>query len=136
MAFAMSFDDFIISYFIGGSAENISVWIYNLKKLIPIVNAFSIFLILGVAIFFLLKTILERKEYVENNKEIVWKEKQLEIMYKKEFKIRKKESENKNWFSYLKIKHDIKNDIDIKIKIENMNFELEPNLKGGVNNEN
>jgi spermidine/putrescine transport system permease protein len=25
MAFAMSFDDFIISYFIGGSAENISV---------------------------------------------------------------------------------------------------------------
>ena len=62
IAFAMSFDDFMISYFNGGSDANVSVFIYSMKRLSPVVNAFgtiSIVLIGGIFIswnfYFLIK---------------------------------------------------------------------------------
>lgn len=50
IAFAMSFDDFIISYFTGGNAANVSVYIYSLKRVQPFVNAFSTLIIVAVAL--------------------------------------------------------------------------------------
>ena len=45
ISFAMSFDDFIISYFTGGSVMNVATYIYTLKRLSPVVNAFGAILI-------------------------------------------------------------------------------------------
>ncbi|MFW8664894.1 ABC transporter permease, partial [Candidatus Phytoplasma citri] len=52
IAFALSFDDFIISYFAGGSDfQNISAYIYSLKGTInPTINAVSSLLILFILI--------------------------------------------------------------------------------------
>ncbi len=52
LAFTMSFDDFIISYFVGGKSQNISVYIYSMKTFSPIVNALStiIFLAIGLVV--------------------------------------------------------------------------------------
>lgn len=56
MAFAMSFDDFVISYFAtGGNVQNISIYIYTLKRGIkPVVNALSTILmfVIGGKIMF------------------------------------------------------------------------------------
>ncbi|MDQ7982646.1 MAG: extracellular solute-binding protein [Spiroplasma sp.] len=49
IAFAMSFDDFIISYFTGGSTANLSTYIYSLKRIKPYINAFSTLLIVVIA---------------------------------------------------------------------------------------
>lgn len=46
IAFAMSFDDFLISYFTGGNASNVSTFIYSLKRIKPYINAFSTIIIL------------------------------------------------------------------------------------------
>lgn len=45
IAFAMSFDDFIISYFTGGSQTNVSTYIYTMKKIRPYVFAFGTMLV-------------------------------------------------------------------------------------------
>lgn len=45
IAFAMSFDDFIISYFTGGSQSNFSTFIYSAKKIRPYVFAFGTILV-------------------------------------------------------------------------------------------
>ncbi|WCA22474.1 ABC transporter permease [Candidatus Phytoplasma oryzae] len=60
IVFSLSFDDFIISYFVGGSDyQNISAYIYSLKGTInPTINALSSFLIL----FVLIKIIFEYKK--------------------------------------------------------------------------
>jgi spermidine/putrescine transport system permease protein len=52
MAFTMSFDDFVISYFVGGNVQNISTYIYSMKVFNPVVNALStlIFLFIGLAL--------------------------------------------------------------------------------------
>ena len=41
IAFAMSFDDFIISYFTGGDDVNVTTFIYTMKRIKPFVNAFG-----------------------------------------------------------------------------------------------
>ncbi|WP_342252643.1 extracellular solute-binding protein [Spiroplasma endosymbiont of Amphibalanus improvisus] len=41
VAFAMSFDDFIISYFTSGDQTNVSTFIYTMKRVKPYVNAFG-----------------------------------------------------------------------------------------------
>lgn len=41
IAFAMSFDDFIISYFIGGDDVNVATFIYTMKRIKPFINAFG-----------------------------------------------------------------------------------------------
>jgi len=50
MAFTMSFDDFIISYFVGGQEMNISIYVYSMRRFNPVVNALSsiIFLVIGL----------------------------------------------------------------------------------------
>jgi len=67
VAFSMSFDDFIISYFCSGSNANVSSFIYSLKRTKPYVNAFTtificilMFLIVGFNFykFFFKKSIL------------------------------------------------------------------------------
>ncbi|WBL31419.1 ABC transporter permease [Candidatus Phytoplasma sacchari] len=60
IVFSLSFDDFIISYFVGGSDyQNISAYIYSLKGTInPTINALSSVLIL----FVLIKIIFEYKK--------------------------------------------------------------------------
>lgn len=50
IAFAMSFDDFLISYFTGGNTSNVSTFIYSLKRIKPYINAFSTIIILLIAI--------------------------------------------------------------------------------------
>lgn len=50
IAFAMSFDDFIISYFTGGNTANLSTYIYSLKRIKPYINAFSTLLIVIIAL--------------------------------------------------------------------------------------
>ncbi|MCU0104969.1 ABC transporter permease [Acholeplasma vituli] len=53
IAFTMSFDDFVISYFTAGSATNISIYLYTLRRGVePTINALStiIILIIGVIV--------------------------------------------------------------------------------------
>lgn len=52
MAFTMSFDDFIISYFVGGQTQNISIYIYSMKRFNPVVNALSTIIFLVIVIVF------------------------------------------------------------------------------------
>lgn len=53
IAFSMSFDDFIISYFTGGSQTNVSTFIYTAKKIKPFIYAFGTLLV-AVIIFAIL----------------------------------------------------------------------------------
>lgn len=64
IAFALSFDDFIISYFAGGSDyQNISAYIYSLKGTInPTINALSSVLILIVLTKIIIGLIKLRKD--------------------------------------------------------------------------
>jgi len=61
LAFTMSFDDFVISYYTTGNAyDNLSIWIYSSigrKSLSPVVYAFSILVII-VCILFLVGSML------------------------------------------------------------------------------
>ncbi|WP_338955011.1 ABC transporter permease subunit [Spiroplasma endosymbiont of Polydrusus cervinus] len=41
IAFVMSFDDFIISYFTGGDDVNVATFIYTMKRIKPFINAFG-----------------------------------------------------------------------------------------------
>lgn len=45
ICFAMSFDDFIISYFTGGSTTNVATYIYTLRRITPTIAAFGTILI-------------------------------------------------------------------------------------------
>lgn len=63
MAFTMSFDDFIISYFVGGNTMNISTYIYAaFKKAKPTVNALMTILFIVFAVLVTLSTFLRKKE--------------------------------------------------------------------------
>lgn len=59
MAFTMSFDDFIISYFVGGSELNISTVVYTMKKFNPSVNALSTIIIFAIGIIILIGQIFK-----------------------------------------------------------------------------
>lgn len=62
IAFTMSFDDFVISYFTGGSSSNISIYLYTLPRgANPSVNALSTIIIIII-------TILVTFNYVKTNK--------------------------------------------------------------------
>lgn len=67
IAFTMSFDDFVISYFTAGSTgTNISIYLYTLKRGIPpTINALSTIMIVVVSIVVTLNFILTRKLYKE-----------------------------------------------------------------------
>ncbi|WP_308150100.1 extracellular solute-binding protein [Spiroplasma sp. AdecLV25b] len=65
IAFAMSFDDFLISYFTGGNTSNVSTFIYSLKRIKPYINAFSTIIIVLITL-----TIISWNGYVVVKKQI------------------------------------------------------------------
>lgn len=60
IAFTMSFDDFVISYFTTGPGiNNISTYVYSsVKRLNPSINALSTIIVLGITIVLILKNVL------------------------------------------------------------------------------
>lgn len=66
IAFTMSFDDFVISYFTAGSATNISIYLYTLRRGVePTINALStiIILVIGLLVTYrFFKSSEEKKE--------------------------------------------------------------------------
>lgn len=72
IAFAMSFDDFLISYFTGGNTSNVSTFIYSLKRIKPYINAFSTIIILLIAIIIISwnSYIVIKKQIKQRNEKI------------------------------------------------------------------
>ena len=72
IAFAMSFDDFLISYFTGGNTSNVSTFIYSLKRIKPYINAFSTIIILLIAVVIISWNtyILCKKQIKQRNEKI------------------------------------------------------------------
>lgn len=71
IAFAMSFDDFIISYFTGGNTANLSTYIYSLKRIKPYINAFSTLLIVIIALVIIGWNgykIIKKQVYIRNER--------------------------------------------------------------------
>lgn len=69
IAFTMSFDDFVISYFTGGSYENISVYLYNLPRgANPSINALSTIIIIVITIVVVINYIKSSKQYKKENR--------------------------------------------------------------------
>ncbi len=62
LAFTMSFDDFVISYFVSGNGvKNISIVVYNMTKRInPTINAFSTIVIVVIIVVLLLSNLLPK----------------------------------------------------------------------------
>ena len=60
LAFTMSFDDFVISYFVtGNGVENISITVYNMtKRTNPSINALSTIVILVIALLIIMSKII------------------------------------------------------------------------------
>ena len=60
LAFTMSFDDFVISYFVtGNGVQNISILVYNMTKRInPTINALSTIVILAIAIALIISKLI------------------------------------------------------------------------------
>ena len=60
LAFTMSFDDFVISYFVtGNGVENISIIVYNMtKRTNPTINALSTIVILTIAILIVISKLV------------------------------------------------------------------------------
>lgn len=72
IAFAMSFDDFLISYFTGGNKSNVSTFIYSLKRIKPYINAFSTIIISLIAIMIISWNtyIIFKKQIKQRNEKI------------------------------------------------------------------
>ena len=62
LAFTMSFDDFVISYFVSGNGvKNISIVVYNMTKRInPTINALSTIVIVVIIVVLLLANLLPK----------------------------------------------------------------------------
>ena len=60
LAFTMSFDDFVISYFVtGNGVQNISIIVYNMtKRTNPTINALSTIVVLVIAITLILVNVI------------------------------------------------------------------------------
>ena len=69
ISFTMSFDDFVISYFTGGSKLNISTYLYTeAKKINPTINALSTIIILIIMIKIVIDLIVDNKKEKANEK--------------------------------------------------------------------
>lgn len=63
ISFTMSFDDFVISYFTGGSKLNISTYLYTeAKKINPTINALSTIIMVIIVLKIIFDKIKERKK--------------------------------------------------------------------------
>lgn len=74
LSFTMSFDDFVISYFVSGNGvKNISIVVYNMTKRInPTINALSTIVMLVIIVVLVVANVvpamLEKREYRSNKK--------------------------------------------------------------------
>lgn len=72
LAFTMSFDDFVISYFVSGNGvKNISIVVYNMTKRInPTINALSTIVILVIAIILIMTQVMPKvNEHAKEKRE-------------------------------------------------------------------
>ena len=65
LAFASSFNDFVISFFAGGVTQNISTFLFTLRRFTPLVNAFSAVLVAALGVIVVLINIFL---FFKNNK--------------------------------------------------------------------
>lgn len=59
LCFTLSFDDFVISYFTAGTVNNISIYLYTLRRLEPTINALSTIIITGIIIIMVINGIIK-----------------------------------------------------------------------------
>ena len=72
IAFSMSFDDFVISFFTAGKdVQNISMYVYSMKRFNPSVNALSTLIVIAVTIILLLANVVPALRERKNKKEEV-----------------------------------------------------------------
>ena len=71
IAFSMSFDDFVISFFTAGvGINNISMYVYSMKRYNPSVNALSTLIVIVVTLILILVNLLPRLNKKANKEEI------------------------------------------------------------------
>ena len=70
IAFTMSFDDFVISYFTTGPGiNNISTYVYSsVKRINPSINALSTIIVLGITLVLILKNVLPQLSSIRRKK--------------------------------------------------------------------
>ena len=72
IAFSMSFDDFVISYFTAGmDVQNISMYVYSMKRFNPAVNALSAVIVVVVTVILILANLIPILRDKKINKEEV-----------------------------------------------------------------
>ena len=70
IAFSMSFDDFVISYFTAGmDVQNISMYVYSMKRFNPAVNALSALIVVVVTVILILVNVIPYLLDKKNKKE-------------------------------------------------------------------
>ena len=70
IAFSMSFDDFVISYFTAGmDVQNISMYVYSMKRFNPAVNALSAVIVIVVTVILVLANLIPYLRNKKMNKE-------------------------------------------------------------------
>ncbi|MBR3098227.1 MAG: ABC transporter permease [Clostridia bacterium] len=70
IAFSMSFDDFVISFFTAGvGINNISMYVYSMKRFNPSVNALSTLIVVVVTVILVLVNIISSRMSKERKKE-------------------------------------------------------------------
>ena len=70
IAFSMSFDDFVISYFTAGmDVQNISMYVYSMKRFNPAVNALSALIVITVTAILILVNLIPHLLDRKNKKE-------------------------------------------------------------------
>ena len=70
IAFSMSFDDFVISYFTAGmDVQNISMYVYSMKRFNPAVNALSALIVVVVTVILVLANLIPVLKDKKNKKE-------------------------------------------------------------------
>ena len=71
IAFSMSFDDFVISFFTAGvDVQNISMYVYSMKRFNPSVNALSTLIVIAVTVILLLANLIPALRERKNKKEV------------------------------------------------------------------
>ena len=70
IAFSMSFDDFVISFFTAGvDVQNISMYVYSMKRFNPSVNALSALIVVAVTLILVLVNVIPALMERKNKKE-------------------------------------------------------------------
>ena len=70
IAFSMSFDDFVISFFTAGvDVQNISMYVYSMKRFNPSVNALSTLIVIAVTLILVAANLIPALKERQNKKE-------------------------------------------------------------------